>query len=210
MANMQSRFFSYCKEHLNAVTIMTIDKDETGRFDELYKNTSTDYLIDLRDRESRGIVAPTFCAIDKAADENCDIFTRITQDTQVMNFDRFIRLVQDLSEREEPFLCGRQADYGSMKEHLAQLGMTQEEPGYRYVQGNLITASMDLWKRRYKQLPRSVRHYCDDSVFTYMVEHLDNIKPTFIKWDFWQEYRTRNIYFLEALYNNRQEYAARR
>lgn len=209
MANVHSRFFSYCKKYLNVTTIMTIDRDYTNKFDDLYVNTATDHLIDLRDKDSTGIVAPTVCAIDKAADENCSIFVRVTQDTQIVDFGKFISFVQDLCQKERDFICGSKDICRNIKKDLEGVGITQQNSQYAFVQGNMVIASMRLWEKRYKQLPSSVHHHRDDSVFSYLVEHLDNVKPTFINMDFWRENRTRDVYYLESLYNSRKEYAER-
>jgi hypothetical protein len=209
MANMQARFFSFCKTKLHLVSVMTIDYDATTLFDRMFVKSGTDFLIDLRDKPAAGIVFPTFCAIDKAVEHQCEIMVRITQDTSVIDFDRFIALVRKLSAQQTDFICGRKDVCQNIKEHVESLGLKWNMDSYNYVQGNIIIAGTNLWQKRYKQLPPSVRHYCDDSVFSYLLEMLDGVKPIFIERDFWYEFRTKDVYLLESFYNNRKDFAQR-
>jgi len=203
MVNMQSRFFSACKKILNVTTIMTLDEDLTGKFKNLYINTSTDKFIDMTSLSPKnyGIVVPTFKAIDLAAETKADIFIRITQDTNIIDFDAFVNQVKALTQ-ENRFICGRKDICSDIKKYLLEIDIKQKEEQFSFIQGNFICASFDLWKENYKKLPNSVKHYCDDSIFSYLCEHISGVKPTFINNTFWEEKRTKDVYYLENLYKN--------
>lgn len=206
MANMQSRFFAYAKKMLKKKpidihSIMTIDEDQTKHFDDIYINSGTDFLIDMRKDKNYGIVVPTFKSIEKAVSENCSIFIRLTQDTQIVDFDKFINTIEKLQSNSR-FICGRKDTCSDIKNYLKEIDIEQENPKYDFVQGNLIIADIYSWVEHYKKLPPSVRHYCDDSIFSYLCEYNGKIKPTFIEKDFWEENRTKDVYYLESLYKN--------
>lgn len=203
MANMQSRFFAFAKKRLNLHSIMTIDKDDTRHFDDMFINSATDCLIDMRADKNHGIVVPTFKAIEQVSKEDCDIFIRLTQDTQIVDFDKFEQQIKKLEKLSTLFICGRKDTCNDIKDYLKEIDIDQKELSYDFVQGNFIIASFSLWKDCYTKLPESVRHYCDDSIFSYLCEHKGNTKPIFIENDFWQENRTKDVYYLESLYKEK-------
>ena len=201
MANMQSRFFYYAKKRLDIFSIMTIDEDQTNRFYDIADLRGTDALIDLRKENNYGIVVPTLKAIEQVNNEflPCDIFIRITQDTQITDFEKFEKTIQNLL-RLDKFICGRKDTCSDIKNYLKEIEINQIGDSYSFVQGNMIMASLSLWKDYYTKLPQSVKHYCDDSIFSYLCEHKGGIKPIFIENDFWKENRTKDVYYLESLY----------
>jgi hypothetical protein len=200
MANMQSRFFKECKKYFNVFCIMTIDKDITNKFDDLFVNTSTDKIIDIRkEKPVYGIRNPTTKALECAFSMNCNIFIRITQDTQIFDIEKFVTLINSLSKSNK-FICGRKDTCSDIKKYLKEIGIEQNDKRYSFVQGNLVIASIELWEQEYKRIPKSVQHYCEDSIFSYLCQYSSKVNPTFINNDFWRENRTRDIYYLESLY----------
>lgn len=204
MANMQSRFFHECKNFIpNIITVMSIDKDSTRAFNEKYVNSGTDMLLDMREKTSYGIVEPTFAAIDISEKESADILIRITQDTQILDIDKLVDTLLDFFADGKRCICGKKDTCSDISNYLSDIGIIQKGR-YDFVQGNFIMANTSLWSKRYKMLPDTVRHYCDDSIFSYLCENIDEIKPTFVK-RFWEENRTKDILYLESLFSKQKE-----
>lgn len=194
MANYQARFFNFLKTNFDIDGYITIDKDSTGKFDELFVNISST-VIDLRDKNPTGIVNPTKNVINLIGNKTSHML-RVTMDTQIPKDDiiDFINVYKDVGD----VIVGCKDICSNINGYLEELNLETIKT-YDFVQGNFIFSSMNMWKTHYINLPKSIKHYCDDSVFTYMVENISNVKPIFIK-DFWKHNRTKNIYYLESLY----------
>ena len=197
MANCQSRFIERCSREFDVVSAMTIDHDATSKFDSI--NEISCALIDMRSADGYGIVQPTLAALDFMSIHKPDIILRITQDTQVIDFDSFVELINISSDG----LVGGYDECDNIGNYLQEIDIVQEDKNYRFVQGNFVLASVNLWEY-YKKIPVSVKHYCDDSLFSYVVEHETGNSPIFVgRWDeqkIWRHNRTRNIYYLESLF----------
>lgn len=194
-ANQQARFFLRCKQDLCALPIFTLDKDKTGCFDRLWRSQGSVFL-DLRDKPCTGIVDPTVVALDYIKD-HCDVFMRITQDTQVINFGLFEAHLKMLTGE---YIVGGMDECDNITNYLRSIGVEKKPGPYKFVQGNMIISNMSLWQRFYKALPKAVKHYCDDSIFSYLVEHQGGVKPSFVVNKFWDHNRTKDVYYLESLY----------
>lgn len=202
-ANYQSRFHKFCRDQFkDCYTVMTIDTDDTHKFNELFVNTGTREVIDLKHKHSTGIVDPTQCALNHVKDKNINLFLRITQDTQIIDSNRFITLMNN-HINDNNCLVGGSDTCRDIKHYLKQLNIEQINTLYTFVQGNFILASYQLWEKYYMMLPQSVKHYCDDSIFSYLVEH-NGTRPHFLcKHDqstIWKHNRTKDTYHLENLY----------
>jgi hypothetical protein len=187
MANVQSLFLGELKRMCNILSIMTIDEDQTNKFDDFQKIKNVDCFLDLRELFiSNGIVIPTLKAIQHT-NRKCDVFIRMTQDTQIINIEKFVHLLNSLSSTS---INGRSDFCNNIGAYLKEIGINYDGNVYKFVQGNLIIAHFYLWEKYYSQLPKSIFHYSEDSVFSYLCEHCERIKPNFIKMDFWKENRT--------------------
>jgi len=196
MANYQYRFMKACDKIFDEVVpLMSIDRDETGKFNDMY-------IIELRGINDYGIVKPTLKAIEYFDAYDLDYILRITQDTHIIDFDEFVKLVNNL---ESPSLVGGYDICCDIQDYLKEINIYQKDTRYKFVQGNFILASKDLWEY-YKKLPKSVKHYCDDSIFSYLIEHEAGIAPQFIdRWNYqniWRHDNSKDIYYLESLFKD--------
>lgn len=196
MARYQMRFFREIAKHYDCEYTITLDCDETGKFHQLFGDCSR--VIDIRGRDPTGIVKPTLCAIDYFSDKKVTNLIRITQDTQVDSYELIGTFIKKYHTYENK-IVGCKDRCSDIKNYLSELQIYQDENEYQFIQGNFILASYNLWQKYYKITSTVVKHYCDDSIFTYLLENRENVKPTFIK-DFWIHNRTKNIYYLENLY----------
>lgn len=149
------------------VGIGTIDKDATRTFPKNPQYPEFQAIGDLRDKPADGIVRPTKWAIKTAEKLGVDILVRTGQDMIVTNPD--IACEQILAT-EPGTLAGSADECGNIRQHLRDLGIKQKGNKYRFVQGNWMQAYLDVWRENYLRLPPKVKHYCDDSVFSYLVE----------------------------------------
>lgn len=202
MARYQDRFMKVCQERFqNCFTAMTIDTDLTGKFDELF-SSSVEYLLDMRDQPRTGIVDPTIEILKKAEEWGADIILRITQDTQITDMNKFVNLIYKVASTNAPFIFGAPDVCDNIRHYLAEMGIYQVCEKVKFVQGNFVFSTAQLWFDYYRKLPESVKHYCDDSLFSYLVEHKAGVAPQFIDWDNapWKHNPTRDVYYLESLF----------
>lgn len=196
MANYQSRFINKCSSYFDVVGCMSIDKDDTGCFNNL--NEIDQHIIDLRNLNNYGIVLPTNKMLEYMKLQNVDYVLRITQDTQI-NIDKCTELFKDVNG---DCIIGGYDMCNNISKYLKEINVEQDGD-YKFVQGNFILASSRLWYEYYRKIPESVKHYCDDSIFSYLVE-INGVEPKFVgKWDeqlIWKHNRTRDVYYLESLY----------
>jgi hypothetical protein len=198
MANCQSRFIDKCKQKFEVISVMTIDEDKTNKFDHM--NEVSCHMIDMRKSGNYGIVNPTIVSLNYCFDYKPDIIVRITQDTQIIDFDSFVHTIDTFPEQG---VVGGHDECSDISDYLAEINIIQANKKYKFVQGNFIAASSNLWLY-YKKLPQSVKHYCDDSIFSYLVEYEAGVVPTFVgRWDeqkIWHHNRTKDVYYLESLF----------
>lgn len=201
MARYQARLFRSLQSE--CVGMATLDADNTGKFYELLNNKEIielkfDHFLDMRigGRHSNGIVEPTFAAIDKAVELGCDKMIRITQDTQILDSNRMMEI-----NRTHNSIYGGKDTCSDIRRYLAEINVVMQGEKFDFVQGNFIMASTDVWVKYYKKLPTSVRHYCDDSIFSYLAKD-GGVELEFSDDKFWLHNRTRDIYYLESLLRN--------
>jgi hypothetical protein len=95
---------------------------------------------------------------------------RIGQDVYVRDATSLFIALHDLMGRPDEFLAGGFDTCSDVHAFLAQLSIPRSAR-YRYVQGALMFARLDVWLRYFPRLPPDVVHFCDDSVMSQMVKH---------------------------------------
>jgi len=120
----------------------------------------------------------------------------MTQDSYITDLPGFMQLITQHKPGE---ITGGKDTCADIVDYLKELGITMEDKRYSFVQGNFILACYHTWITYYTMLPKSVRHYCDDSIFSYLAEKTGGVILNFVA-PVWRHHRTRNIYDLEALY----------
>lgn len=158
------------------IGIGTLDRGSTQQVPPNPNLSGFDHFADLRDHPANGIVRPTKHAIQIALDQGVDILVRTGQDMVLTNLPKACR---QICQTPENALVGGADVCTNIKGHLSAMGIKQIGDRYKFVQGNWLQATTKVWAENYLRLPDFIRHYCDDSLFSYLLEMERNGKLCF-------------------------------
>lgn len=118
-----------------------------------------------------GIRRPTQAAINAIASTHTNATVlRLIQDTFVTDPKAFISRVIFPETKALDWVSGAWAMCDDISPYLAKIGLkTGSGRIYDYIQGAVVCAPLETWRKHYPRIPKEVLHYCEDSTFSQIV-----------------------------------------